>query len=54
MLTAQAGWGQKLSLFAQSFRPDGVFAVLIVVVIFSIALNGIMSAVEKRLLRWQS
>jgi NitT/TauT family transport system permease protein len=53
MLSAQQGWGQKISLYSQSFRPEGVFAVLIVVVVFAVALNGIMAAAEKHLLRWQ-
>lgn len=54
MLSAQQGWGQKISLYSQSFEPAGVFAVLCVVVIFAVAFNGIMALVEKRLLSWQT
>jgi len=54
MLAADHGWGRKIALGSQSFQPAAVFAVLVVVLVFALALNGLMSAIERRLLRWQS
>ncbi len=53
MLSSQEGWGQKISLYSQSFQPDAVIAVLFVVMVFSVAINGLMSLTERRLLSWQ-
>ncbi|OYD69902.1 ABC transporter permease [Rhodococcus sp. OK302] len=53
MLAADNGWGRKIALDSQSFQPAGVFATLVVVVVFALIFNGLMSAAERWLLRWQ-
>lgn len=53
MLAADHGWGRKIALESQSFQPGSVFAVLVVVLAFALTLNSAMSALERRLLRWQ-
>lgn len=53
MLAADNGWGRKIALESQSFQPAAVFATLVVVVVFALLFNGLMSAAERWLLRWQ-
>ncbi|RVW07800.1 ABC transporter permease [Prescottella agglutinans] len=53
MLAADHGWGRKIALESQSFQPGAVFATLVVIVVFALMFNGLMSAVERWLLRWQ-
>ncbi|CAM3228833.1 ABC transporter permease [Nocardioides dubius] len=53
MLAAESGWGRKIAMDSQSFQPGAVFAVLVVVMVFGLLLDGFMSAIERRLMRWQ-
>ena len=53
MLSAQHGWGEKVSFYSQSFDTSGLFAVLCVVVVFAVLFNGAVSRLERYLLRWQ-
>lgn len=53
MLSAQAGLGQQISFFAGTYRTDGVLAMVLVLSAMSLVLSGVLSLVERRLLRWQ-
>jgi ABC-type nitrate/sulfonate/bicarbonate transport system permease component len=41
-----------ISYYSNTFNADGVFAVLLVLVVLSYALSAIMSRVERRLTAW--
>jgi NitT/TauT family transport system permease protein len=53
MLSAQHGWGAQITYYSQTFDVGAVFAVLLILAIFSISFNQVMVSVERRLLRWQ-
>lgn len=53
IIAAQHGLGQKLSYLAGTFQTDGVFALLVLLALVGTALTYLMSAVEKRLIRWR-
>ncbi|MEM9128392.1 MAG: ABC transporter permease [Pseudomonadota bacterium] len=54
MVAAEAGLGQMVSLYSGTYRTGGVLAVLLLLSLMGVAMNGIMLLLEKRLLRWQS
>lgn len=54
MLAAQHGWGRQITYFSQTFEVGSVFGLLIILALFSVLLNVIMSAAENRLLQWKS
>lgn len=54
MVAAEAGLGQMVSLYSGTYRTGGVLAVLVVLSLLGVAMNGVMLLVEKRLLRWQN
>lgn len=54
MVAAEAGLGQMVSLFSGTYRTGGVLAVLVLLSLMGVAMNGVMLFVEKRLLRWQN
>lgn len=53
MLAAQHGWGRQITYHSQTFEVHAVFGVLVVLALFSLALNQVMLWAEKRLLRWK-
>lgn len=53
MVAAPAGLGQQISLFAGTYRTGGVLAILLLLSLTGVALNGLALLVERRLLRWQ-
>lgn len=53
IIAAENGLGQQLTYLSGTFQTDGVIAILIVLGLIGSALNGVMSGVERRLLRWQ-
>ncbi|MEM1075532.1 MAG: ABC transporter permease [Pseudomonadota bacterium] len=53
MVAAEAGLGQMVSLFSGTYRTGGVLAVLLLLSLMGVAMNGVMLVAEKRLLRWQ-
>ncbi|MEM9348778.1 MAG: ABC transporter permease [Pseudomonadota bacterium] len=53
MVAAEAGLGQMVSLFSGTYRTGGVLAVLLLLSLMGVAMNGVMLLLEKRLLRWQ-
>jgi NitT/TauT family transport system permease protein len=53
MIAATNGIGQDIVLFSSSYQVDTVFAILLELVVFAVLINGIFSALERWLLRWQ-
>ncbi|MEL6773809.1 MAG: ABC transporter permease subunit, partial [Pseudomonadota bacterium] len=53
MVAAEAGLGQMVSLYSGTYRTGGVFAILLILSLLGVAMNGAMLLVEKRLLKWQ-
>lgn len=53
MLAAQHGWGRQITYHSQTFEISAVFGVLVVLAVFSLALNQVMLLAEKRLLKWK-
>lgn len=53
MLAAQYGLGYVLARAAGSFDTTGIFTVLIILALLSVALYGLMTRLERRLLRWK-
>ncbi|MEM1273294.1 MAG: ABC transporter permease [Pseudomonadota bacterium] len=54
MVAAEAGLGQMVSLFSGTYRTGGVLAVLLLLSLMGVAMNGVMLLLEQRLLRWQN
>lgn len=53
IIGAPSGLGQQLSYFAGSFETNAVFGVLVVLGVMGAVIQGAMSLVERRLLRWK-
>ena len=53
IIASQHGLGQLLSLLANTFETNGVFAVLFFLAALGVALSKLMSAIEAHLLRWR-
>lgn len=53
VIVAQAGLGYLISQNAGVFNTTGVFSSLIILMVISVAVNGLMQIAERRLLRWQ-
>ncbi|MEM0976072.1 MAG: ABC transporter permease [Pseudomonadota bacterium] len=54
MVAAEAGLGQMVSLFSGTYRTGGVLAILLILSLMGVAMNGVMLLIERRLLRWQT
>lgn len=52
MLAAQYGLGQLITLYSNSFVPEGTLAIITILLVISLVLNGIMALIERRLMRW--
>ena len=50
---AQQGLGTLIAQAQGNFNPDGVYAGLVVTTVLAIAAEGVITAVERRLLRWR-
>jgi NitT/TauT family transport system permease protein len=53
MVAVPAGLGQQVAFFSGTYRAGGVFAVLLLLSLIGVGLNGITLLLERRLLRWQ-
>jgi len=53
MLAGQHGMGYLLAVASGSFDTTGVFSGLAILAVMAMAINGIMTTLERRLLRWQ-
>lgn len=54
MLAGTEGLGQRLAFFASTFATQGVMGVLLILAVLALALNALVVATERRLLRWNS
>jgi NitT/TauT family transport system permease protein len=53
MVAAPAGLGQQVAYFSGTYRTGGVFAILLLLSLIGVALNGVTLFIERYLLRWQ-
>jgi NitT/TauT family transport system permease protein len=53
IIAAKLGLGQLIMLYSGSFNMASVYAVLLVLAVLAVVLSSLMTAVERRLLRWQ-
>jgi len=53
LLGAQQGLGTLIAQAQGNFNPDGVYAGLVVTAILAVAAEGVITLVERRLLRWR-
>jgi NitT/TauT family transport system permease protein len=53
LISARDGLGQLIATYSATFRMEAVYAILIMLAIIAVALNQLMGAIERRLLRWQ-
>jgi NitT/TauT family transport system permease protein len=53
LISARDGLGQLIATYSATFRMDAVYAILILLALVAVALNQLMAAVERKLLRWQ-
>jgi sulfonate transport system permease protein len=52
-LGAQKGLGLVISNSQNNFNPDGVFAAMLVIAIIALTAEGLIGALERRLLAWR-
>jgi NitT/TauT family transport system permease protein len=53
LLGAQQGLGTLIAQAQGDFNPDGVYAGLVVTTVLAVAAEGVITVVERRLLRWR-
>ncbi len=53
LLGAQQGLGTLIAQSQGDFNPDGVYAGLVVTTALALAVEGVITVVERRLLRWR-
>lgn len=53
LISARNGLGQLVATYSATFQMEAVYAILIMLALIAVALNQLMGAVERRLLRWQ-
>ncbi len=53
MLAGQRGMGYLLAMASGSFDTTGVFSSLAILAVMAMAINWVMSAIERQLLKWQ-
>jgi len=53
MLAAQAGIGQQLQLYANTFRTDAVFGTLLLLALVATSLAMVMEMIKRRLMRYR-
>lgn len=53
-LAARRGIGQRLVAATNQFNMDDAFALIIVLALLALAINGGIGLAERRLLRWQT
>lgn len=53
MIASKQGLGQQIMEYSYAFQPAGVFGVLFYLALIALSLNGLMSVIERRLMRWK-
>lgn len=54
MIASREGLGQLIVRSSQELRPEGVFAMLIILGVAGTLINSVLLAIEERALRWKS
>jgi NitT/TauT family transport system permease protein len=52
-LGAQKGLGLLISQSQGTFNADGVFAAMLIIAVVALAAEGLITLLERRLLRWR-
>ena len=50
---AQHGLGLLITTAMSTFQPDGVFAGMVIIAVIALAAEGLIAALEKRVLGWR-
>ncbi len=53
VLGAQHGLGLLITTAMSTFQPDGVFAGMVIIAVIALAAEGLIAALEKRVLGWR-
>ena len=53
-LVSSVGIGHRLNYYSTSYNTNGTFAMLLVMMAFMMVLNGLMTLVERYVLRWRA
>jgi len=53
-LASKRGLGQRLLYSVNQFNMGSAFALMIVLALIALTLNGLIGLVERRVLKWQS
>jgi NitT/TauT family transport system permease protein len=53
-IISSSGLGYRLNAYSTSYNTNGTFAMLLVMMALMMALNALVSIVERRLLRWRT
>jgi NitT/TauT family transport system permease protein len=53
-LVASSGLGYRLNFYSTSYNTNGTFAMLLVMMVLMMGLNGLMSLLERYTLRWRT
>jgi NitT/TauT family transport system permease protein len=53
LISARDGLGQLIAYDSSVFQMEGVYGILVLLAVIAVALNQLMSLLERRLLRWQ-
>lgn len=54
MLSANLGLGYLMNRAATTFKADQMFAAVVFLVVMAVAINGLVTLLERRLLRWKN
>ncbi|MGH7223288.1 MAG: ABC transporter permease [Gemmataceae bacterium] len=54
LIAGGSGLGSQISYYSNTFNANGVFAILLVLVVIADLLSRLMTSVEHRLTRWQA
>lgn len=52
-MISSSGLGYRLNYYSTSYNTNGTFAMLLVMMALMMALNGLMSWIERRMFRWR-
>jgi NitT/TauT family transport system permease protein len=53
LIAGGKGLGSLVSYYSNTYNANGVFAVLVVLIILSFALSSLMTWIENRLMKWK-
>jgi NitT/TauT family transport system permease protein len=53
IFASKRGLGQRLITSANMLDYNGLFAIVFILAVFALILNGLIGLAEKRILRWQ-